>query len=1818
MLSIKTIKSGVREEEEYYTEDEALETKSEQKQDNSSEQLRLGPSPSEQKQSEYYLQAGRHSEARTSSKQKQSECYSSVEAHSEAKRLTQAVWHGKGARLQGLDGSVKKSDFKDLFYGFKPGGSERIRGEKPNPEDQERLAEDFTLSAPKSVSMALHLGGDLRLFDAHLEAVREVLDSVEQRYATTRIQNNGNRFVVNTNNLTIALIPHHTSRDGDMQTHTHAVIMNGTMGPDGVWRSLQNDAMSLQGWLGNLYRQKLAHKVQALGYEIYETKDGFELKGLSIEDIEVFSKRSGAIVKKIQLSGLEVTPENRDAATLTTRKAKHVTQTLEEFQLLWKAEASAMGVEIPRAGEVQVLRIGARAAVDELESAIAHLSERSVSFRREDIYQYVFSHLQRFEVEELDREIAQHPSLIRIGGQRFTTAEALEQEIEIRSLWMKGQGKATPLLSNPDLSASGLKPGQAEAVLRTLISTDTHQIIHGLSGVGKTKALGEIVRQLQGSGIEVRGFSPTIDAAAGLQEELKIKTNTVEHLVLSKPELGLNQLWIIDEAGMMSARQMQAIGRKAVSVGARLLLVGDKGQNSSIEAGSPLRALIDCGATVHSIRQIIRQKNPIQKQAVELIANGNGTAALELLKENGYIKEKANRSERVQAIADQYLALSPFERKQTLIVTGTNSERLAINNVIRSGLKTEGSLGESVKTVQLISRQFTDEQANRSDNYSVGDYIRLNRVYQTTQLKKGQLYKVEKRQGDELLVSSYGGRLYRFNPSQYKGKEVFYAQEIEIAVGDSLRWTATDRVQGRINGKQITVASIEGTTMSVRDRQGQNQSVSLLQPLAVDYNLVSTSYRAQSKTQKRVIVSATSDPTSSREPFYVDVSRQTNELTVYTQDLSKLRAWVKRSNAQQNPVELIGKHYVNRNNRIRASNGNDERATVANRTTESRNQGSERNVAPTNLRDDRHDPILGQGSSKSVHQSTHRTVAESKAQRDERNDPETGQGNRSSLQQDQRQQFGLSPDEQLHERFSRTDHQLQEGVVRQRIAGITQRIDAAQAQLTAEFKGVDELALAIANYQSENSLVESLKEANNFIEKLDQSLVQATQAPVVETLSDALAEWRAGIELALAIATLDAGITQGVSSEAWNKEHKLLEAVLLQVQSLDILHPEMRQLASVVGEWQAEALVESGLRAKLQTCSSLIEQLNAQPSVPEFQGMGELSRAIADYQIEADLAESLKHLGETLNQLEHRQEMTQLAELVNSLQAEQMLVSSGLEAKLGEIAAQLDKFQFRATPYEFEGMQELVEAVTQRRADDVIAQYMAVFNDALSQVNLSVQHYPDLQKLGEAVGSLKAAEGNLQPEVTKPLQELSERLRKKQISSTPTPKKVEEFWSPGATAEPPSNIDPKHWLEWIEDSCIHPALAEARLKTIYGDAVYDRLLSEKLATLGSGQYVTKPMARMMQGYEQLASDGGWWVDSGVDPRSFSTLKPGEIPDLSLYGTFKPNNPRQDESGKIRKYENPRGVKKELFDRDLNFSTVPDEIAEQIYRKYGITPTASEKASGFWYVVYKHPEIPIYRTEGNKKDAAITSQGRVVISGQGVNAGYRAKDQSGDKLSARVLHPQLEVFAQPGREIRFAFDQDSKLSTILNVRQELVREAELLLSRGCNIYSLQWDHREGKGADDLIKNFGPVAFERADILAVHIEQIMKQHYRTKYNSIAKRVKEELGNISIERVDLEVYIRATVNGDIFDGARFVGESDSARALRQQKPETAEHYVSAISSVSGTYKRLCERDVEELDKLIVKVVEQQLVTLELESEKLITLENVHGSRSQKRPRL
>ena len=699
--------------------------------------------------------------------------YSKGETTSTEAAMTDAVWFGKDAERLRLVGHVHQEDFEQIYDGFIPGSDERIRFEKVREDQKQNCLYDLVLSCKKSVSMQIHLGKDDRLYQAYQETVVEVAELIQRDYAQARRQFKGERNVIQTEGIIAVLMPHHTTRDLDPGVHTHLLIANGTHCEDGKWRSLRDVGFSHAYYLGDYFAARLAARVQELGYKIRETvteqgHPSWELAGYTDEEIKVFSKRSeDAEVKKLVAAGY-----SRDDALLVTRRAKDVDETIEQLQERWGKEASTHSIEaiVPSKRPVRVKRQAT--AEDILESAIRHYSHNSVHFSRDQIREYAFKLNRSFDVMQLDQAIGKHPELIDFGRfgnledfqGHFTTAKALEREIRTIKSWMDGQGKATSVMeretSTQALAAVGghpLKSGQRAAVIGVLASVNQHQCIHGLSGVGKTSALKALKTLMDSRGIEIIGLAPSIPAAQKLGEELGIETQTVQKFIRSDLELKRGQFLVIDESGMDSADMLDVVMQKANAAGARVLLVGDTGQNQAIEAGSPMRSVMAHGAEVHHIAEIIRQQNAVQRRAVELIAAGHGLDALSLLSEHDYVTEIEDRGLRVASVAAEYLKLSVKEQGKTLIVTGTNAEKDAITSEIRTGLKAAGRLRESVNAVQLRDRALTPEQSAEVLFYRVGDFVTLSRNYKTTGLQKDTPYQVMAKDGDELILASAGG-----------------------------------------------------------------------------------------------------------------------------------------------------------------------------------------------------------------------------------------------------------------------------------------------------------------------------------------------------------------------------------------------------------------------------------------------------------------------------------------------------------------------------------------------------------------------------------------------------------------------------------------------------------------------------------------------------------------------------------------------------------------------------------------------------------------------------------------------------------------------------------------------------------------------------------------------------------------------------------------------------------------------------------------------------------------------------------------------------
>lgn len=170
---------------------------------------------------------------------------------------------------------------------------------------------DLTFKAPKSVGILAgiapeHLRAALR--DCHDTAVIDPLAHLERDACRARrgkdgvVQVRGEGFIA-------AGFRHRTSRAGDPLLHTHVVVANRTLGPDGRWTALDARPMYKHAkTAGFVYQARLRHEVnRRLGLEWGEVvKGSADVVGFSRELIEHFSTRRAEIVRELALRGITV------------------------------------------------------------------------------------------------------------------------------------------------------------------------------------------------------------------------------------------------------------------------------------------------------------------------------------------------------------------------------------------------------------------------------------------------------------------------------------------------------------------------------------------------------------------------------------------------------------------------------------------------------------------------------------------------------------------------------------------------------------------------------------------------------------------------------------------------------------------------------------------------------------------------------------------------------------------------------------------------------------------------------------------------------------------------------------------------------------------------------------------------------------------------------------------------------------------------------------------------------------------------------------------------------------------------------------------------------------------------------------------------------------------------------------------------------------------------------------------------------------------------------------------------------------------------
>jgi conjugative relaxase-like TrwC/TraI family protein len=487
-----------------------------------------------------------------------------------ANESTQLTWQGEGAELLGIQGKeVDRQDFIDFLDGKITNPANGVLQDlSDNSKGAERrLGYDFTVSAPKSVSIVGLVGGDQKVIDAHNKANAMALAWLEKHGSQIRVKDeNGNNKVETTGNLLYATVQHETSRANDPQLHNHNVIVGVTYDTEREkWRSLTNDELFVIRATGDaIYKNELAQGLKAAGYQLDYGVNGrdFEIRGITKEQLEKFSERSAQIDEALRQRGID--PANashaaRQTAALDSRAAKGdiPKNVLHE---IWaeKAQESGMSIEkiVSQAANAVPERTGATAARANLDAqfavdrAVSHLSERQQSFKVSELEATaVYFGGGKFGLGNVEAAIKdrQNEKVLvdrtNAKTRMLTTSVAINQELSLQDSIKNGQGEGLQVMTDPKEfdaallsfearksietnSTYKLTDEQVNAARNVLMHPDKFQGIQGDAGTGKTAALEFVKEAALAKGWEIAAIATTSSATKELQRATGIESST--------------------------------------------------------------------------------------------------------------------------------------------------------------------------------------------------------------------------------------------------------------------------------------------------------------------------------------------------------------------------------------------------------------------------------------------------------------------------------------------------------------------------------------------------------------------------------------------------------------------------------------------------------------------------------------------------------------------------------------------------------------------------------------------------------------------------------------------------------------------------------------------------------------------------------------------------------------------------------------------------------------------------------------------------------------------------------------------------------------------------------------------------------------------------------------------------------------------------------------------------------------------------------------------------------------------------------------------
>jgi conjugative relaxase-like TrwC/TraI family protein len=535
--------------------------------------------------------------------------------------------------------------------------------------DARVAAFDHCFSDPKSVSLLAAAGGAQRRREvmAGREVARHAaLGFLQAHGVGVRRGHNGTDHHRAQGIFAVAF-DHRMSRAGEPDGHTHVLVQNATLGPDGRWTALDSDRLYAQLMAADhLYhaveRAEFTRRLHVRWGPVDERSGAAEIIGLDDRAlIERFSTRRAEVLDWLdehELAGIKAS----SAAAVATRRPKDRSESEEALYARWQRELGEAGIGERKLEQVCQGGRGRPATAEEIEALLdelagpAGLTAQAATFARQDVADALAKRLPVAETPEqvaaqvealTERFLSERCMVVTLDRRRaevrYSTPDLMVLEQRLLTSAVERQTEHTQLSPRAIRAALDKHPGAGadqRAAIRVLASDPAGlSVLVGRPGTGKTWTAGVLAYAAELDGRRVLAAAPTGIAVEALKAE-GLTARTVDSLLLAlkdgKERLDATTLLVVDEGSMLGTRKLAPLLDHAHQAGAKMVLVSDDRQLPAIDAGGGARGLrLRLGAAELTTNR--RQVEAWERDTLDLVRDGKIEAAVAAYREHGRV-----------------------------------------------------------------------------------------------------------------------------------------------------------------------------------------------------------------------------------------------------------------------------------------------------------------------------------------------------------------------------------------------------------------------------------------------------------------------------------------------------------------------------------------------------------------------------------------------------------------------------------------------------------------------------------------------------------------------------------------------------------------------------------------------------------------------------------------------------------------------------------------------------------------------------------------------------------------------------------------------------------------------------------------------------------------------------------------------------------------------------------------------------------------------------------------------------------------------------